>query len=252
MRWLAENWAPVGALALSLFGIAVSLGIAWWQRRPKQLDYAVVSSAGLQPDAERMRTPLKIDYNGVCVRSPWLATIRIGNTGRRAILAGDFVEPIRVRYERNAPFDGYVTAASRDGLWPEGSSIWPADPESPVGNPDGVVEIQPVLMNPGEWFELQLLSDGSPGRIALTAVFPDQARPMRSTLQLGYWNSKRGTPGMTYLAAIVIVGVTAAVAGRLFSWEAFLFVFFAALIATAVLLPDVIEMHRSQRFSRRS
>lgn len=178
-----SDWLALGGVLVGLAGVAVAIWAVQGQRRPKQLDYFVVSSAGLlRPEAQRMREPLSIDYDGVPMRTPWLATIRVVNTGKQAVEAADYVDPIRVTYERNPPFDGYVAATSRDGLWPEGQSIWPADPAAPTDSsePLGTHEIHPPLLNPGEWLEVQLLSDGDPGGLTVQAAFPDQSRPMQS------------------------------------------------------------------------
>jgi hypothetical protein len=50
---------------------------------------------------------------------------------------------------------------------------------SPGGSESGSVIILPKLLNTGEWFDVQLLSEQDHGDIAVTARFTDQYKPPR-------------------------------------------------------------------------
>jgi hypothetical protein len=168
--WLADNWF---ALAGVLVGLLGGWLIALWQREPKRLDFEIVNSVAiLTPHAEMIRGSLQVLYDDVPLNDPHIVTIRIVNTGKRAVVRDDFVQPIEIEYENNAPFDGNVVEESHEGLF-QPESIFGEDGESVIPS------MLPELMNPGDFFAVQLLSDGGPGLIDVRCRFADQARAMR-------------------------------------------------------------------------
>ena len=171
---MSDNAGWLG-LSVGLLGVVITLLVYLWQRRPKRLDYRVVNNlAVLTEHATPMRRKLKMDYEGVQMSDPHIVTIRIQNTGKVAVVADDYVQPIRMRYEnvRASPLDGSIAAESTPGIC---ESLFDTDGEEESFEPVMV----PELMNPGDWFEAQFVSDGDPGEIHVSCRFKDQSRPMK-------------------------------------------------------------------------
>jgi hypothetical protein len=186
------------ALILFFLGAAISASVSFLiyrrQKSPRTLDYALkstealVTSGGNQSglklsvvwetsdSADETRgasgTSAEVSASGPrALHNPRISNFHIRNTGRRAIDAEDFAKPITVEVPRTPPsciVDVHVTGVSSDGIHPCGSI-----PDPPKG-------LKPVLMNPGDWIEVQVLTDAGPADPVpiLTAWIRDQSRPM--------------------------------------------------------------------------
>ena len=148
--------------------------IALWQREPKTLDYEIVNNVAiLTSHANLLREKLKVTYEREPLDDPHIVTIRIVNTGKRAVVKGDYDQPIEIDYENRGPFDGSVIAAKPPGIFaPE--SIYDEFDANKLGP-----SLRPDLLNPGDEFVVQLLSEGEPGEVMVSCRFADQTRPMR-------------------------------------------------------------------------
>jgi hypothetical protein len=167
LDWLGENSEFVITSALALASTIVALAIPVWQRKPKQLDYAILG--GPKPTSKKY-----LDGFGSLRRlsDPHIATVRILNTGKRAVEGSHYVKPIRINCEANLPVHASIAAES----FPE--IVDPVPPE--WTNLSGQTpSLKPPLMNVDDWFDVLLLSDGPPGRIRVTSRFVDQSRGMR-------------------------------------------------------------------------
>lgn len=172
--WLTDGQFLVGAV-LGLLGVLVGAWGVLRARQPKVLDYKVVNRVALlSPHARSWRGKLELSHDKVPLVEPYLVTLRIQNSGKKAVRAADYVEPIRVLYESNPPFDGFISGQSRKGMYADDGIF---DMSGKYDLPR--VEMKPVLLNRGEWYEIQLFSDGDPGEVKVTSVFADQDRPMR-------------------------------------------------------------------------
>lgn len=170
--WWAEYWQFTVGTLVGVVGTAAGMLQARRGRMVKTLDYYVVDDVELlTDDARSLRTRLHVEYDGVRVVAPRIVSVRIRNTGTTAIREAEYTRPVRIRYAANPPFEATVVACSPDSGLEGVRNLHAAS-----GEPD--VLLQPGLMNPGEWFDVQMISDGPHGRISVDARFADQSRPM--------------------------------------------------------------------------
>jgi hypothetical protein len=170
MDWIQNNPETTATAVFGVLALAVALWIAFWQNKPKRLDYEIRNNVPiLSSHASSLGGRLSILFEGKGVTEPRLVTVRIKNTGKLAVTADEYVDPIRVDYERNPPFDGFVAQESTPGILTD--VFDGALPKRPA--------MVPELLNPGDWFDVQLLSDGEPGTISVSSRFKNQSRKMR-------------------------------------------------------------------------
>lgn len=174
-NWLATNWQFLASVVIT---VVIAFGIYYLQRQPKTLDYEVRTKVPLLSPAAAAATsglsqPIKLLHGDAVVSEPYLITLRIRNTGKRAVERADYVEPIVIRGAHRQPFDGFLSAARPKGLKvTDGCPLFESD----------TLELRPIappLLNKGDWFDLQLLFNGNPGLVRATSRFKDQSRPMR-------------------------------------------------------------------------
>jgi hypothetical protein len=190
-NWIASHWEFVVGAILGIAGVAI--GVASWyiQRQPKQLDYQFLSRVTiLHERADVLRGKLKMDYEGVPIKDPRIVTIRISNTGKRGISRDDFKngQPITIKYETNPPFDGHIVGLSPELPHDAVGEVFPSAIDPFADDYDPTPQITPHLLSAGEWFDVQLLSDGPSRVIEIACRFLDQSRPMqdRGTLRAVY------------------------------------------------------------------
>src|SRR5687767_9755379 len=123
MAWLAEHWDFVVGTALGILGIATGIAIAFWQRQPKTLDYYVrnvlpLHSPHAKAASRGLSAPLVMRHGDEYVEDPYLLTVRIINSGKRAIVDDDYVEPITIKCSGKEPFDGFVSSSNPPGVDP--------------------------------------------------------------------------------------------------------------------------------------
>jgi len=115
---------------------------------------------------------LNFKYDGQKIEDPRIVVIRIRNSGKQPIVEDDFQagRPITVQYASNRPFTAMVTDMS-DGLGPD-SVVFADDREARFA-------ILPRLLNPKEWFQVQMMSAGKHGDIAVGCRLAGQTRQMK-------------------------------------------------------------------------
>ncbi len=138
------------------------------QRGKTRLEFVVVSNARVVPAT--ISANLEVTYNDSTVPDASVTIIRLVNTGDKAILAEDFSTDLMVRLDDAQE----VVSASATKTRPVD-----LDPELKVdGNR---VLITPLLINPGDMIELQLLASGFASLITIEGrVANVQAVPQRS------------------------------------------------------------------------
>lgn len=174
-----------------VIGAAVSIGVAYLiylrQKRPRTLDYTGGDLLSLAAD-EEVFPGVKLDVSwspGGTEDDSWLeplslkeaqiASYRIQNTGKRAIKADDFQEPLTVRAPEGRLIDCVVTEVSHPGVCDLGSVDVPCDgPRT-----EDTVCFTPALLNPGDWIKINVLTDGLEGDVELTCWIVDESRPMK-------------------------------------------------------------------------
>jgi hypothetical protein len=158
-----ENAAAWAGVILAALGIVVAIAIYLRQRTIKRFEYHMISSRELMVDAKvGGNKELRVRYGEREVKDPRLVALKLHNSGRMEIRSDDFEQPVRivVSPEASVVFTE-VVGTNPDRLQP---IITIAD--------DKTLELKPLLLNAGDWMELQLLVDGDPtplelvGRIA--------------------------------------------------------------------------------------
>jgi hypothetical protein len=207
--WIVEHWEfSVGTL-IGVLGLIVSVW-AMFLRRPKRLDYEIVSDLQLINARVKYLDQLKVTYGGNPLEDPRIVVIRIHNTGKSAVTEDDFKggEPISVFYEQNFYTSAELSAAS---LGTARSDIATIERKTVSGwiegkTPPIELSIIPRLLNPGEWIELQLISDGPHGEISVYSRFAEQSRPMRT---MNLYRRAAIARLLEPMAVIIVLGLVA-------------------------------------------
>jgi hypothetical protein len=153
------TWIGVGV------GVA-ALALAWLSYRShrdrKRIEYVVTTKAGLLPGNVRHEVEVVHLDSGVSINKPWLTIVRIVNTGDRAITANDFETKLSINLVGVRRILSATVTATR-----------PADLEPELGFNGASIDIDPLLVNPGDAFQVQLLSDGEPSEVSITGRVAD-------------------------------------------------------------------------------
>jgi hypothetical protein len=176
--WVIDNWQFVVGTIVGIIGVLIAVFTILYQRDPKQLDYEIRLDFELHSDWWEEK--LAMGHPDLQILHPWMQIIRIRNTGKKSISEDDFVhgEPISVAAESTILLDRSISGAS-DGINPK--EVAKINEHLDDRDADYSVRITPKLLNPGDWFDVQVLSNGWPGYLTVTARFADQRRPMRRT-----------------------------------------------------------------------
>lgn len=140
-----------------------------------------------------------VAYSGVDIDDPYIAVIRIANTGKVPISAADFNvgRPITFAYSKSGYWNAEIVATSDDL---SASNISIAIPDAIPEEPPRQVELVPQLLNPNEWFDLQLLSEGLGQPMQPSGRFAGQARPMKDFRTF----ARRQAARQSYLGLILL------------------------------------------------
>lgn len=153
-NWIDTNggWVGLGGLVVGL--IAVVLAIIFRPRQSKGLGWKYQSANRIirVTQAQRNRLPLKVVYGEQDVDDPNIIILRILNAGGQAIEVGDFDRPITIEFKESKLLALDVIAQSSKGM----SITFKVDTSAP-----NRVTLNPMLLNAGEWVELQFVTDGN-------------------------------------------------------------------------------------------
>ncbi|MFE9889004.1 hypothetical protein [Streptomyces scopuliridis] len=142
-------FAAVGSL-LALLAIIAAYDIYLRQNKIKRLGYRIVTNSPLvSPDAGRLDR-LRVAYDSRRLDDPRLVVLRLINSGGQEIRREDFQGDLR------AVFDGGTRITSVVGVTthPEGMSV------PGVAQEDSELRVSPVTLNPGDFVDLQVLTEG--------------------------------------------------------------------------------------------
>jgi hypothetical protein len=180
-QWVGEHWEFIFGV-LGVIGVVVST-IAWvQQRQPKQLDYEIRSDIRLMNPRARDLQLRVTNMNGLGFEDPRIMTLRIRNTGKKAVSEEDFIggQPIIIVSEEPPTPTVEAQLTDRSPGLPDDIAEVTVDLDQEMDSPDfGIIRIEPKLLNSGEWFDVQILFENSPGDVSVTARFADQRRPMK-------------------------------------------------------------------------
>jgi len=164
-------WQIAGIL-LAAAAVVASCWIYRLQRQTKELAFGVVSSRRLLTVADEVSSRVRVELDGREIKDLHLTVYGLKNSGRRAVPASDFDRPLCLRF---AP--GQVVSA-------QVSSQAPLNLGAKLLVTDSAVQLEPLLLNPGDHILIQvLLSPASPrgqldGRVIDVSDFqPINLRP---------------------------------------------------------------------------
>lgn len=176
-RWWTDHWDfALGAV----IALVIALAIAYSQRKPKILDYRVAATVAiLNPKASQIQSKLSVNYRAIPMTNPHLTVVRIKNTGKVGVRRDDYVDPIEVTFKKGHAVDAFVSDQSAPDLV-SANEVWELRPDPDNDDLDvAYIASRPKLLNQGEWYEIQILSEGRLEGIKATSRFADQSRPMR-------------------------------------------------------------------------
>lgn len=147
------DWKHRQTIILTLIGFVITLALAYWSfyydKYSKSLDVRVVSMTSLKLKTDTDLEGLKITFDGVPLRVPYLTTLELKHSGSKPITASDFSSPIEITSKSAAS----IVRVSV-------SSTTPKNLEPTVHMKAGTVTIDPLLLNDGDSIRLDLLSTG--------------------------------------------------------------------------------------------
>lgn len=159
--WFDQNAGWIGFVS-AILG-AISFGLSIWfyilGRKPKQLGWRVLSKYGMirgRWDAPK----LTISYEGQELINPVATLVRIENHGKVEIRKEDWEIPVGFNFQDSRivqaavvdKSDGNIAATIDDQRLDEVSC-----------------SLKPMLLNQGEWFDVQLITDGPVEEPAINA-----------------------------------------------------------------------------------
>jgi hypothetical protein len=137
-------WIGVGITSV---GLIVTIAVARYQRRRKVLAYTANMDAVLV-GPRLFGSDIQILVAGRVLRAPHVVVLTIRNVGNEEVCADDFERPLRMHLPGVELVDCRVRSDVAD------LSVKVAGLEG------GGIEIEPLLLNPGEGFALTALLDG--------------------------------------------------------------------------------------------
>lgn len=151
-------WAPgvMAAVVLFIVGTGITLYLRRRDKDSKTFDYRVVSNIAIVTSHKRPER-LKVVFGTVEVSNPFISQIRFENTGKQVIQPSDFLDAVTILRPSAKIIDFNIVEESEKNLVRSISQVMPI--EKGVQSHE-VIEIEPGTMNPGDWFEAQILYDG--------------------------------------------------------------------------------------------
>ncbi len=157
---------------------------------------------------------LQVTWNMGEPPDPHVLALRIGNYGRRPIRADQFSQPLRIEFADAWLLDVIHTGSSTESLTP---MVLRQEDEN-TGHT--WVEIEPLLLNGGDWFEVQAFVNGPPapfslhGRVEGVRRFRD-----RGAVRLRRRRVLSVVVPTVWALVFVLVWAISAIAGDPLSWS---------------------------------
>lgn len=92
--------------------------------------------------------PLQVVFNGQNVTTPYITHVRLGNTGKVELKADDFDKPVSISFDKSILLQVLVSGRSSEDIDPD------------LVQTSNSISFTPSLLNPREWIEYQLITDG--------------------------------------------------------------------------------------------
>jgi hypothetical protein len=193
-------WQSIGAV-IGALGIvsAIALGVALYglQRHRKELGYRVLSRARVASVDAQVAERVQVLFDGQAVRGAQLVVVQILNSGNEPIVAHDYEYPLRIR-------TGDTSRILTAELAEHEPDTVPAPPV--ISETRDNVQIQPLLLNPGDWFNVTILVSefAGPVEVHTRVVGVKQIRQIPEGSPTGKTMVAIGVGAVTYLAPISV------------------------------------------------
>lgn len=136
---------------------------------------------------------LKLVFGGREVRHPNIIVLRISNAGREEIRADDFTRPITIVFKRSK-------LLTRDVI-NQSSQDMDLTLKVDTSLPDEVT-VNPLLLNAGEWIEIQFVTDGPVEKPPVRARIAGQTKEPASMAVVQNRRTRRYLVGAWFLCLI--------------------------------------------------
>lgn len=153
------------SIILAAIAVAASFWIYWLQRKTKELAFGVISTRRLLTIADEVSSRIKVELDGREIKDLHLTIYGLKNSGGLAVPASDFARALSLQFAPEQVISAQI------------SSQVPHNLGAKLVVTDASVQIEPLLLNPGDQILIQVLcSPGLPtgqmdGRIIGVANF---------------------------------------------------------------------------------
>lgn len=147
-------WQFLGTVSgglLTIIAIVLSVWFFVAERQRKELSYEILSNSAVLVNPAAVGK-IEILYNGTPVPDARLTLIRITNSGNVPIISENFEEPLIIESTEGTILSADVTETNPENLLPRG---W----EPQIDAQAKTVDLPPLLLNDGDYFTIQLLSE---------------------------------------------------------------------------------------------
>lgn len=142
--WFGSQWGSI----VGVIGVVTGFLFYWWSRRPKRFGWQVMSQTPILSTSSG-HLPLKVVFDGKNVSSPIISQVKLGNTGKIELKSDDFDGPVKIGFANSDILQIRISGRSTEDINPAVSKDTPKS-----------ISFTPALLNPGEWIEYQLITDG--------------------------------------------------------------------------------------------
>lgn len=149
MTWTRDQVIGLAAIGVGGVGIAVTIGVALWQKTKKVLGFETWPPAKLVSIEPKLRGRFKVTFDGKEVEGPHWGVIRVVNAGGAPIVRGDYETPVTIELPCTI-----IQAHTYEEK--------PADLAPAITATGKTIQLEPMLLNPGDSFKIGLVTDGAP------------------------------------------------------------------------------------------
>jgi len=174
--FIERNSTMLQISAGALF-VILTVALTWYfgtrNRMTKTIDYQVLSNVAVLTNTGARPERLKILFDDTEAKDPFITQIRIENTGKQVIEPEDFLTCVQIYRDNCTILEWGVVEESADGVSGYiGMTIFPGESER--------IDTTPGTMNPGDWFTIQIVSDGDRHEpLCVTSRMRGEKRPMQ-------------------------------------------------------------------------
>ena len=145
------DWKFFTTLLIGIAGVGVPVWLWLADIDAKSLSLNVVSTAGIASPTIGERTNVVVTIDGVATDNPFVSVLELHSDGRRPIAAADFEGPLELTVKPPAVLlSSYIKESTPTDLRPK------------LTLKAGALFLEPLLLNPGDRFQLTIFTSGQP------------------------------------------------------------------------------------------